>query len=361
VVFGQHVIVAQLLNIVFGTATVLLVYLIGRRLFDHPVALLAAGVVACFPSLVFFTGVTLSETAFTFWALLAIFLLIVEALPSPLRGGAGGGVGLLRTSSLELRGILVLLLAGVVLGMAALTRGQALLLPLVLVPFWLRSSVSWRAIGVKVGLLAIGIALIVTPWTVRNAVQLDSPVLISTNAGVDLWIGHHDSANGNFNFAEPIVVSHPELSSVAREVHAHNEGFRKALGYAVTHPLRELVLPFKKLFWLYYDDREGLRWNEGHGGQDFLSGPLREGLIALSNVYYFALGGLVVLGVRRWFSTRDPARLLLLSLLVYWTAIHLVFFGNPRFHAPIMPVVALLAALVLLPPKIGSRPTLPRM
>lgn len=354
VLFGQHVIVGQLLNVAFGTATVWLVYLIGRRLFGHPTALLGAGIVACFPSLIFFTGVTLSEIAFTFWALLGVWLLIVEAdlspSPSPARGGEHPVTAVhLRTSSFEPRAILVLLFAGVVLGMAALTRGQALLLPLVLVPFWLRSGAGWGHIAGRLAVLAVGMALIVTPWTVRNAVQLGSPVLISTNAGVDFWIGHHDSATGNFDFAVPIVIAHPELSSAHREVRANSDGFRKGAKYAVTHPAQEFVLPFKKFFWLYYNDREGLRWNEEHGGQNFLPGPLREGLIALSNVYYFALAGVVVLGVRRWFSTRDPGRLLLISLVVYWTAIHLVFFGNPRFHAPIMPIVALLGALALLP------------
>jgi 4-amino-4-deoxy-L-arabinose transferase-like glycosyltransferase len=335
VLFGQHVIVAQLLNVALGTATVWLVYLIGRRLFGHPTALLGAGIVACFPSLIFFTGVTLSEITFTFLALLGIYLLIVE------RG--------VSTGMLEARGskLVLLFAAGLALGMAALTRGQALLLPLVLVPFWLRSGAGWGQIGGKLAALAIGMALIVTPWTVRNAIQLDSPVLISTNAGVDFWIGHHDSATGNFDFAVPIVVAHPELSSAAREVRANSDGFRKGAKYAVTHPAQELVLPFKKFFWLYYNDREGLRWNEEHGEQNFLPGPLREGLIALSNVYYFALAGVVVLGARRWFSARDPGRLLLISLVVYWTGIHLVFFGNPRFHAPIMPVIALLGALAL--------------
>jgi 4-amino-4-deoxy-L-arabinose transferase-like glycosyltransferase len=342
VLFGQHVIVAQVLNVALGTATVWLVYLIGRRLFGHPTALLGAGIVACFPSLICFTGVTLSEITFTFLALLGIYLLVIEGQHIP------------RVENPRLPASLfprlpLLLAAGLALGMAALTRGQALLLPLVLVPFWLRSGARWGHIGRKLAVLAIGMAVIVTPWTVRNAIQLDSPVLISTNAGVDFWIGHHDSATGNFDFAVPIVVAHPELSSAAREVRANSDGFRKGAKYAVTHPAQEFVLPFKKFFWLYYNDREGLRWNEEHGEQNFLPGPLREGLIALSNVYYFALAGVVVLGARRWFSARDPGRLLLISLVVYWTGIHLVFFGNPRFHAPIMPVVALLGALALLP------------
>ena len=90
-----------------------------------------------------------------------------------------------------------------------------------------------------------------------------------------------------------------------------------------------------------------MKWNEGHGGQSFLSAPAREALLSLSNVYYFAVLGLAVLGLPLWASRRDPGRLLLVSLVAYWTCIHLVFFADPRFHAPIMPVAALLAALPL--------------
>jgi 4-amino-4-deoxy-L-arabinose transferase-like glycosyltransferase len=349
VVFGEKVIVAQLLNVVLGTATVWLAYLIGRRLFGRGPALLGAGIVACFPSLIFYTGVTLSEITFTFLALLAIYLLIMEAqsqnrLQSPRVENPRLQD---RTSSFEPRRALLLLAAGLVLGLAALTRGQALLLPVVLMPFWLRSGVSWRRICPKLAALALGMGLIVAPWTARNAIQLHAPVLIATNAGIDFWIGHNARANGGTDLVGPqeLVFSHPELDQVAREVRVNNEGFQKGLSFAAAHPAQELVLPFKKLFWLYYNDEEGLKWNEGHGGQDFLPGPVREGLFALSNVYYFAVLGLLLLGAGRWLSLREPGRLLLLSLVGYWTLIHLVFFGNPRFHAPVMPLVALLAAL----------------
>jgi hypothetical protein len=66
-------------------------------------------------------------------------------------------------------------------------------------------------------------------------------------------------------------------------------------------------------------------------------------------VYYFTVLALVALGIRRWFSLREPGRVLLISLVAYWTLIHLVFFGDARFHTPIMPIVALLAALAWAP------------
>jgi 4-amino-4-deoxy-L-arabinose transferase-like glycosyltransferase len=338
--FGPSLAVAQLMNALIGTATVGLVYLIGRRVLGPQHALVGAAVVAAFPSLIFFTAVTLSETAFTLFALLGIYLLLLEA-----RAG----------HRLDLR---LLLPAGLALGFASLVRGQALLLPLVAIPFWLRSGVPWPGAGEKLVALALGIGLIVAPWSIRNAVQLDAPVVIATNAGVDFWIGHHESARGDFGDTggDPLVYSHPELSTVEREVRINTEGFRKGLSFALTHPQEELALPFQKLFWLYYSDEEALKWNEGHGGQAFLNDGVREALLGLSNVYYFSVLALFLLGTPLWLTGRDPGRLLLISLFAYWTLMHVVFFGDPRFHAPIVPVIALLASLPIVAIWAGRAP-----
>jgi 4-amino-4-deoxy-L-arabinose transferase-like glycosyltransferase len=328
-VFGDTVTVAQMLNVALSTGTVGLVYLIGCRTLSPRPALVGAGIVAFFPSLIFLTGVTLSETAFTFVALLGVYLLLMDAQGERRR---------------DLR---LLLAAGLTLGFASLVRGQALLLPIVMIPFWLRSGIGWPRIADKLVAVALGIGLIVAPWTVRNAIELDAPVLISTNAGVDFWIGHNEAAAGDIAQAsgDELVFSYPELNTIEREVRVNSEGFRKGLTYAVTHPAQEIVLPFKKLFWLYYNDEEGLKWNEGHGGQPFLDDNLREGLLSLSNVYYFSVLSLILLGLPLWLSLRDPGRLLIVSIIAYWTLVHLMFFGDPRFHAPIMPLAALLAAL----------------
>ena len=71
------------------------------------------------------------------------------------------------------------LLLGTLVGLAALTRSEALIfLPLVLIPV-LRVPRGGRA--ALVALLAF--AVVLTPWTVRNWIVFDQPVIISTNSG----------------------------------------------------------------------------------------------------------------------------------------------------------------------------------
>jgi 4-amino-4-deoxy-L-arabinose transferase-like glycosyltransferase len=322
---GNHEVAAALLvNALLAAASVLLVYAIGRRAFNGRVGLLGALLFACFPSLIFLSGVTLSETLFTFLVLLGIWL-IVEAELRPNR--------------------LLLIPAGLVIGYAALTRGQAALLPLVAVPFWWRANGSWRPALVRLVVVGGLAALTVLPWTVRNYVESNSLVPISANAGVDFYIGHSAGADGGARKVDELVLQYGDLPQPQADAKIDAEGFRKGLKYAVGHPLREVELSARKLFYLYYNDHEALRWTEAHGAMQFLSAGLRDVLAFGSDVYYLAALALAAAGIGGWLSWRHPVRLLLVSLVVYWTLVHVAFFADPRFHAPMMPVVCLWAAL----------------
>ncbi len=327
--FGPDPLWGQLLNAVLGAGAVALTFAIARRAFGQRAGVAAAAIVAAFPSLVLFAGVTLSETAFTFFALLVLWLLLLE-------GGAGRP------------GLPALMAAGAVTGFAALVRGQALLFPLVALPFWFAASRDIRASAARLAVVAAFTVAAVAPWTIRNAIRMNAFVPISTNAGVDLWIGHHDGASGRGQMADALIYSRPDLDSVAGEVAVNAEGFREAVRFALDQPLTELQLLPRKLFYLYYHDEEGLRWNDGHGGQPWIDPGIWNALRWTSNAYYYAVLGLFGAGVilaRRRLLAPDP--LLIVSFIGYWTAVHLVFFGDPRFHAPAMPLFAALAAVTI--------------
>ena len=73
---------------------------------------------------------------------------------------------------------------GAVAALAALTRGEALLLlPLVLIPVvWRRGA--WQRDGVRAaGVALVAFLVVLTPWTVRNWIVFDRPVAIATNSG----------------------------------------------------------------------------------------------------------------------------------------------------------------------------------
>ncbi len=363
-IFDDSVRAALVVNALFAAGTVVLVYAIGRRAFDARAAMLGALLYALMPSAVFFAGVTLSETAFTFVLLLAIWLIVESAVR---RSGR------------------LLAAAGVAVGYAALIRGQAALIPLVALPFWLwpagdvtagdRRGDGGTASGAPTGMdttngapaaawpgasairaallrtLALGAvaAVVIAPWTVRNYVESGSAVLISTNAGVDFYIGHSAGADGRGRIVNELVFRYPNLSEPRAEARVSKDGFREGLRYIVHHPLREVTLSARKVFWLYASDHEALQWTDGHGERRVLPHGVKLALGGLSDVYYWLLIALALVGVRRWLrcprGIAGATRLLLMSLVAYWTLVHVAFFADPRFHAPITPVLCLWAAV----------------
>ena len=53
---------------------------------------------------------------------------------------------------------------------------------------------------------------------------------------------------------------------------------------------------------------------------------------------------MAAVGVFAWFSIRDRRKLALVLLVAAWTALHLVFIPGSRYHAPLLPLLALWAA-----------------
>lgn len=326
---GHSIAGAQVLNALLGAATILLVFALGRRVAGQAVGVVSALLVAVFPSQVFFSSLVLNEVMFT-----ALFLLILLLV---LRESDGDG------SAWQLVAL------GLLLGFATFIRGEMLLMPLVTLVFWWMVRGDWRPALRRSFALALLIALVLTPWTVRNLVRMKAPVLLTTHSGVTLWVGHHEGADGRFQFADALVYRYPELTTTAREVRVNNDGFREAADFAVHHPVQEVALFGKKLFWTYSNDEEAIRWNEAHGSRPFLGEAARRSLLVLSNAYYLVVVALFLAGGAIWLLRRAPAHLLILLTLAYWTLAHVAFVGDARYHFPIMPLVAIGAAAALVP------------
>jgi 4-amino-4-deoxy-L-arabinose transferase-like glycosyltransferase len=147
------------LGCIFGAGTIAVIGLLGRRVAGPRAGLVAAAIAACYPLLIAADGALMSETLYS--------LLIGLALIAAYR--VRDDPGWRRAAVL-----------GVVIGLAALTRAEALLLlPLLALPAaWRR----WRLLGAVV----LATVVVVAPWTVRNWTTFDRPVLISTNDGVTL-------------------------------------------------------------------------------------------------------------------------------------------------------------------------------
>jgi 4-amino-4-deoxy-L-arabinose transferase-like glycosyltransferase len=148
----------RLAGSVFGLGTILAVALLARRLAGDRVGLIAAGIAAIYPNLIGADGALMSESLFG--------LLIALSLLSAYR--------LLESATIG-RAIML----GALVGLAALTRGEGvLLLPLVLIPVLRRPRGKRSAVLASVVMVAV-----ITPWTVRNWEVFHRFVPLATDSG----------------------------------------------------------------------------------------------------------------------------------------------------------------------------------
>jgi 4-amino-4-deoxy-L-arabinose transferase-like glycosyltransferase len=321
--FGESLHVGRTANVLVGTLTVAPIYLVGRVLFGRQVAWLGAGVSTVFPSLVFWTPVLFSDTLFTFLFACATALLLHSTRED---------------TSLRPR---MILLFGITLGFGVLVRGQALvLLPLALA-WWLLNGVPWRAVVVPlVGALAIAVALLV-PWSVRNAAVMDSPILVSANFGYNLRIGHAPYATGRYVVPPDLWDAEPGISFQKREVLFNDLGAERALDFALGTPGDEFRLSGRKIMWLWRPDSDALHWVTDFGASP-LPGKAWEPLRVLLDASYLSVLALAgaALFVRR--LRRQTA--FIATAVVLWTVGHVVFFGESRYHLPLLALIVPLAS-----------------
>lgn len=168
-VFGPDLVAARWVQVVYSSATVCFVYGIAREMADRRAGRIAAFACALYPSAIAFSHYVYSETLFTALLAGAFYLLV--------RGGD-------RPSTPQLA------LAGVLFGLAALTRSVALYF----LPAWLLwLVVQGRFAETRRAAVVLAFALAtVAPWTIRNAIVMEAFVPIDTAMGRTAWWAYND-------------------------------------------------------------------------------------------------------------------------------------------------------------------------
>lgn len=339
-VLGTSLWVARLFGLAVGLASVALTYLLGRKLVDHRAGVVAGLLHAFYPIALYFEGELLLDS---------LFMLLVEAAV------------LLFLRWQESRQGSDLLWAGLACGLAAITRPTVLVMvPLILVWVLIASGVGSRAR--QVFLFLVGLALVVGPVFVRNLLVAGDPVLISSQGGVNLFIGNNDRADGfsaampepmghNWEIAQVTWQAEQELGKELKPGEVSDYWRDRALAWITSHPGRFIELYIKKLYFQIGDleiaNNRSLRTVFDEIPMLRLI-PLRFGF-----VFALAVAGLIAVCGR---SRGMPFVLLFMGLYI---AVVSVFFYNSRFRLPLLPFYFVLAAagLWLLVDQIRSRST----
>jgi 4-amino-4-deoxy-L-arabinose transferase-like glycosyltransferase len=322
------------LNLLLGVASIVLVYAIGRRVFDARVGLIGAGVVALWPNLVYYTAVAALEPFFIFLVLLALWLLLRFGWPDAPRIPP-----------------LALVLVGFVVGWVLLVRPFGAVVIVAMVVAGVVAGRGWRRTLLEAGIVTLVAIAVLVPWTIRNAVRLHGFVPVATNLGETLCIGHQPDATGGlvgdtaycvgrYDYAH-ITTPHLEI---VRNRHAFDQGTK----YALHHPVDEGRLLFWRGYFLFQDDHDGLDAVEPRGPQhSFIPRRPRLVLATVADAWFFAVAVLAAFSLPRWFGRRRGDRLLVITTALGLLLVPLELYGLPRFKVPLEPFLALGAAVTI--------------
>lgn len=319
----------KMMNGMFGAISVLLLYLIALRMFDRRVAVVAGLLQSFFPSQIYYAGTILSEAEFTMLFLAALLVLVWHPW---------------RREGMPWQQLLA---AGVLLSAATMVRGILLIFPLLLLAIWWFQLRSRKRALVQTAIVFAGIAVFTVPWSIRNTLAFHTLTGPSTNMGDDLCIGNADDAKGRFHLDGKCFAHDAGKTPQQVEIDRNREGLRIAVEDVITDPLRMPALIGQKAWWLLYNDDDGLTAAESYGHDQFISKYRREVLSFAANSVYFATGAIAILGMAAFALAKDVRRAFVLATFWYVIAIPLMFFGDPRFHFPAVPLAVLIAAATM--------------
>ena len=283
---------------------------VGARAFGERTGLVAAGITAAFPELIWFAPHFWSETVMLFllwWS----FERVLEA----------------DTTGRTLPAVL----GGVLLGLTALTR-ETVLYFAPLAALWL----AWRATrpGARLRGAAFLAAAVLTvaPWTLRNWIVFRTFIPVSTSAGLNLWQG---------NVAQTREEVYDEYFSVDGRIDQYRYATHKGVEAILARQPWWIFEKFVAEMPHFWGDSQTLihlrRRAYGERAPTFTWTAA-----AIVVLPYLAVLGLFAVGLA--LTPTDRRRGLVAGFVAYYVLLHVVAYGFPRYRLPILPAVFLFAA-----------------
>ncbi|MCF8414050.1 MAG: glycosyltransferase family 39 protein [Melioribacteraceae bacterium] len=193
----------------------------------------------------------------------------------------------------------------------------------------------------RLAVVAVTIIITVSPWLLRNYSQFGI-VGLSTNGGVNFWIGNNDEANGGYLFEEkkdnPLILDQNEITR-------NKAGWKLGIEFAGNNPekypklitrklKRSLTLPYNEIYYFHFHPKYEFP-------VQYVSYiPKAEALITfLPYMFFFLLGVFSIFHFKQRYIE-------LLVIYICIIGVQLIFFGAGRFIYPVFPML-IIASLSL--------------
>jgi len=321
----------RLLQSALGAWACVLVYLLARRAFGERVGQIAGGISAMCGSFLYFEGELLAVPVE-----IVLNLLLLHRLSLALDNN--------RRSDWAL--------AGIIAGLAALTRPNILLFIGGfcgwLIWRWRRDSglAPWR----KVIYLLLPATLVISPITWRNWTAESDLVFISSNGGINFYIGNNPNYERTASLHPGMqwekMVMEPVRAGRATAAAKSSFFLRKGLAYIVENPLDFFGRILEKGFHFWSGP-------ETKRNQDIYYARQHSWVLSLLlwdwylSIPFGLIGPLSLLGLGLSVRKHDPPLVVMRLYAICYIASVLLFFPAARYRMPVLPVLVAFAAFAI--------------
>jgi tetratricopeptide (TPR) repeat protein len=338
-IFGVSFYLPRLIQMIISSFSCVLIFLLARKLFNRTIGIIAS-VIACLYAPFIYFGAEFELPVLEVFIDLLAFLLLLGA-----------------ESRLKKRWWF---LAGFVLGLSAITRPNILVfVPFVLLwlglKFWKENKNRMIMSGI---FFFLGMILVISPVAIRNWVVGKDFVLISSQGGINFFIGNHLGADGKTAKAAPVSLplegykdnvwvtsirfAEESTGKKLKPSEISNFWYKQGFRFIQTYPLKFLQLLGKKLycFWNSYE----IESNQNLYFFSRWSSLLR--LLLWSWVLCFPFGIIsplsilgMILNAKYW----KKLFLIYAFILSYMLSV-VMFFVTSRFRLPVVPFLIIFAS-----------------
>jgi len=301
---------------ILGTLSLLLIFLLALRFFGEKSALVATGIAAYYPALIYYDNLMLRESLTGVLVLCIFTLTWVPTAPASKKR---------------------LVALGILLAIISMCRPETLLLtaPAYLIAMHqpirpLKNHFS------SIVYIALPILLVWVPWTARNYVLFGSLSPVTAGLGSVLWFGNRWAAIDGDNHT---VTDRQQLKDITETIKAESAEaevdktfLNRALNDLAQKPLWFAEMTYKKGI---------LFWKDANGVKKTLP-KIHPALPTLLNSYYYSLL-ILALGAVMCYRQRKEI-VALFGLIIFYMMIYALLHVRNRYRVPILPIVFILSA-----------------
>jgi 4-amino-4-deoxy-L-arabinose transferase-like glycosyltransferase len=316
-----------LTQFLLGALNCFLVYLIGRKLFGEVVGIIAALIASLYGYFLFLEVQLLKNSLAYLLTTMSFYLfLLAKDKQKPLIWG--------------------------VLGMSTALTALAIPNILLIIPFLygalIFETAARQKLFLKLALLTLGIIMVIAPVAVRNYLVAEDRVLISSNGGINLFLGTDPETDGGLR-TSTVIEQAPQLEEQSSRRIAEKD-LRRSLkpsevsGYwysrawdnMIGKPSVSVKLFLRKLYRFW-------NWRELIDNIDFYFFREKYLLLNIPFMSFGIIAPLAFLGL--WFSRRK--KYILIPALAFVTVFTLSSIPFPiygRYRTPLVPILIVFAA-----------------